>query len=313
MAGRGMSIFSRSGPDGRAEMAVAEDSTWFGKALLAMLDDQRQTAVSELFVSSVRTFGRNETIFTAGQPGKEMFVITKGRVQLYYEDNLGEKVVVKEMGAGEQFGEIALIDGESHPFTAVALDEAEVLVLNRADFEELITRYPHLAIGLLTENCKWVRQLARKLRERTSGPLDAEIQKDRSYATYVADRLARLIGNPVAIVVLGLVIAGWLYFGQFGMQGLLAFLPFDPYPFLSLHLVLAVLAIVQAPIILMVLNRLADRERMKSDLDAEADARLEIELNRLQAKVDRNYDEVRKQLAKLEAARTTDPTSRRSA
>lgn len=294
-------------------MAVADDSTWFGKALLAMLDDQRQTTVSELFVSSVRAFGRNETILTAGQPGKEMFVITRGRVQLYYENDLGEKVVVKEMGAGEQFGEIALIDGESHPFAALALDETELLVLDRADVEELISRYPHLAIGLLTENCKWLRRLARQLRDQSAAPLDAEMQRGRSLATYLADGLARLIGNPIALAVLGLVILGWLYFGQFGMQGLLAFLPFDPYPFVSLNLLLAILAVIQAPIILMVLNRLAERERRQSDLDAEADARLEIELTRLQSKMDRNYEEIRKQLAKYEAARGADPASRRSA
>ena len=76
-------------------MAAVDDSSWFGKALLAMLDDRGQTAVSELLVTSVRNFGRNEMIYAAGQPGKEMFVLTRGRVQLYYENNLGEKVVVR--------------------------------------------------------------------------------------------------------------------------------------------------------------------------------------------------------------------------
>jgi uncharacterized membrane protein len=294
-------------------MAIAEDSTRFGRALLAMRDDPRQTTVSELFVSSSRTSARNDAIMTAGQPGKEMFVITRGRVQLYYENNIGEKVVVKEMTAGEQFGEVALIDGESQLFTAVALDETEVLVLNRADFEELISRYPHLAIGLLTENCKWLRRLAGQLRDQSATPLDAELQAGRSFASYVADRLATLLGNPVALMILGVLVVGWMYFGQFGMQGLLAFLPFDPYPFLSLNLVLTILAASQAPVILMVLNRLVERERRKSDLDAEADARLEIELNRLQNKLDRNYEEARKQLAKLEAARESESSSRRSA
>ena len=294
-------------------MAVDDDSRWFGKALIAMLDDQRQTNVSELLVSSVRGFGRNETIYAAGQPGKEMFVVTRGRVQLYYENNLGEKVVVRELGAGEQFGEIALIDGEPQPFTAVALDEAEFLVLDRGDLEELISRYPHLAIGLLTENCKWLRGLARQLRDQSAQALESESEGPRSFAAALADRLARLIGNPVALVLLGLVILGWLYFGQYGLHGLGAFPPFDPYPFPSLHLALVVVAAVQAPIVLMVLNRLTDRERRKSDIDAEADARIEIELNRLQAKLDRNYEEFRKQMARADAARGTDPASRRSA
>src|SRR5262249_38147142 len=161
------------------------------------------------------------------------------------------------------FGEIALIDGEPHPFSAVALEDSEVLVLNRGDFGELIGRYPHLAIGLLTENCKWLRRLAQQLRDQSAEALDEQLEESRSFATYLADRVARLIGNPITLAILGLGILGWLYFGQFGMQGLGAFLPFDPYPFPSLHLVLAILTAVQAPIILMVLNRLAERERAR--------------------------------------------------
>jgi uncharacterized membrane protein len=294
-------------------MLNPNDSSWFGKALLAMLDDQRHTAASELFISSIRAYGRNEPILSSGEPGKEMFVICRGRVQLFYENNLGEKVVVKEIGVGEQFGEIALIDGESQPFTATALDDTEVLVLSLDDLKELLSRYPHLAIGQLTELCKWLRRIAKQLREQSSGAVDDALKKNRSFASYLADHCARLIGSPSAILVFTVVIAAWMYLGQYGVQGLFGFFPFDPYPFTSLHLMLAILAAIQAPIILMVLNRLAARERAKSDVDTEADARLEIEINRLQSKVDRNYEEVRKQLAKMEASRGSDPASRRSA
>jgi CRP-like cAMP-binding protein len=288
-------------------MAVVDDSRRFGKALIAMLEDQGRAAVPGPIVSSERAFGRNETIYSAGQPGKEMFVVTRGRVQLYYENNLGEKVVVRELGAGEQFGEIALVDGEPQPFTAVAMDDVELLVLDRADLEELISRYPHLAVGLLTENCGWLRRLAGQLRDQSAQALEYDGDEARPITAAVMDGLARLIGNPIALAALGFAILGWLYFGQFGHQGFGAFPPFDPYPFPSLQLALIILAAVQAPIVLMTLNRLADRQRRRSDLDAEADARLEIELNRLQARMDRQHDEVRKQLAKAEAARGTDP------
>ncbi len=242
-------------------MLNPNDSSWFGKALLAMLDDQRHTAASELFISSIRAFGRNEPIVSSGEPGKEMFVICRGRVQLFYENNLGEKVVVKEIGVGEQFGEIALIDGESQPFTATALDDTEVLVLSRDDLKELLSRYPHLAIGLLTEISRWLRRIAKKLREQSSRAVDDSLKKNRSFAGHLADIRARLIGSPSAILVFSVVIGAWMYLGQFGMQGLFGFFPFDPYPFTSLHLVLAVIAAIQVPIILMVLNRLSARER----------------------------------------------------
>jgi hypothetical protein len=63
----------------------------------------------------------------------------------------------------------------------------------------------------------------------------------------------------------------------------------------------------------MVLNRQFERDRFKSDLDLKADGRLEIELARLQSKIDRNDEEYRKQLAKIQAVRGSDPASRYSA
>ena len=291
-------------------MQHLNDSPRFGKVLIAMLDDQRNTAVSELFTSSIRSYPRNEPIVSSGETGKEMFVIRRGRVQLYYENNLGEKIVVKELIVGEQFGEIALIDGESQPFTAVALDDTEVLALNRGDFEELMSRYPHLSIGLLTEICKWFRRLAKQLREQSSDPIEEELNKNRSLAAYLVDRYAGLVATPPAIMIFVLVTCAWMYFGQFGMQGLFAFQPFDQYPWNSLSMVLSIIAAMQVPVILMVLNRLADRERVVSDRDTEVYARLEIELNRLQTQLDRNYQEFRKEIAKFDKVREIDPASR---
>src|SRR5262249_5560078 len=77
----------------------------------------------------------------------------------------------------------------------------------------------------------------------------------------LADRLARLGGSWASVVTFGGVLALWI--GLNSLQLLVK--PFDPYPYRLLGLLLSGLAAIQAPIILMSLNRLAARDRLLAE------------------------------------------------
>src|SRR5262249_51975139 len=62
--------------------------------------------------------------------------------------------------------------------------------------------------------------------------------------------------------------------------------PFDPYPYLCLNLVLSCLAAVQAPVILMSLNRQAARDRLDAELDDARSSRAETDVEQLHEKLD---------------------------
>lgn len=61
------------------------------------------------------------------------------------------------MGPGEVFGEIALLDGRERTAGAVALDPAELLRIDQADFLPFLERNPKLSIRLMRVLCERIR------------------------------------------------------------------------------------------------------------------------------------------------------------
>ncbi len=96
-----------------------------------------------------RRYRRNETIFHQGDPGDSLYVIQAGAVKIVLPDPEGEEgAIIATLGAGDFFGELALLDGEEHSATAVALEPTEALVLRRDAFDRLVDEDPNLRRAL---------------------------------------------------------------------------------------------------------------------------------------------------------------------
>ena len=106
----------------------------------------------------------------------------------------------------------------------------------------------------------------------------------------LADRVASVGGSWGFIIAFGLVLLGWMLLNSqvlqhFGMA-------FDPYPFIFLNLMLSTLAAIQAPIIMMSQNRQAAKDRLTASVDYEINLRAELEIMRLQHKIDTLVEKV---------------------
>ena len=63
-------------------------------------------------VLRIRRFRRGETIFHQGDPGDALFVLASGSVKVVLPSDEGaEPAIVAILGAGEFFGELAILDG----------------------------------------------------------------------------------------------------------------------------------------------------------------------------------------------------------
>ena len=58
-----------------------------------------------------RRFRRGEVIFHLGDPGDALFVIVAGDVKISLPSETGEEAILATLGAGDVFGELALLDG----------------------------------------------------------------------------------------------------------------------------------------------------------------------------------------------------------
>ena len=100
----------------------------------------------------------------------------------------------------------------------------------------------------------------------------------------VADQVASFGGSWKFLGLFLGSMAVWI-----GMN-LMEAVPFDPYPFILLNLVLSCVAAMQAPVIMMSQNRQSSRDRLDARHDYEINLKAEMEVMGLHAKVDELRD-----------------------
>jgi serine/threonine protein phosphatase PrpC len=87
---------------------------------------------------------QGENIIVEGEQGKELYIILRGDVEVTKGNQ-----VVRVMGPGDHFGEMALLNKKPRSATVRALNRVKMLALPRRGFRRLIRRYPDLSVKLL--------------------------------------------------------------------------------------------------------------------------------------------------------------------
>lgn len=110
-----------------------------------------------------RAYRAGELVFSQGDPGDALHAIVRGKVRISAGDSDGREVFFNLLGAGDTFGEIALLDGGARTATATAVVASELLAIARAPFLATLEAEPRLALELLRlcgERLRWTSGLA---------------------------------------------------------------------------------------------------------------------------------------------------------
>ncbi|MCL2093205.1 MAG: cyclic nucleotide-binding domain-containing protein [Treponema sp.] len=90
-----------------------------------------------------RSYRKDTMIFAESEPGFELFIIQKGSVKITkIVDN--KEVLLAVLNPGDIFGEMALLEGKGRAASAVAYEDCSLMVVNKANFELMITNQPQL-------------------------------------------------------------------------------------------------------------------------------------------------------------------------
>lgn len=158
----------------------------------------------------VRRFRRDEVVFHHGDPGDALHVIARGRVKVVLPaPDAGEPAILATLGRGDFFGELAILDGEPHSASVIALEPTETLMLGRPDFERLFETQAGLRRSLVASLARELRRLTGHveglhfldLRERLALRLDelaggpSPVGEVRIPWTYTQSELAGMVGG----------------------------------------------------------------------------------------------------------------------
>ena len=116
----------------------------------------------QLFWKFGKNFSQGTVLFHEGDPGHEMFIIQKGKVQIRKKVGNLEKVLA-ELSEGEFFGEMALLLGMDRSATVEVVEDSRILVIAPNTFESLLKNSPEIALKMLKKMALRLRALDDKL------------------------------------------------------------------------------------------------------------------------------------------------------
>lgn len=245
--------------------------------------------VDELKVSA------DHTLFQAGDPGDSLFIVRVGQIELFIKDTVGQKIVLHTAQPGDMFGELAMLDFGARTATALALEDSEVLVLDREDLILLFQRKPEAALHMLASLTGLTRKADELLRTRVSRNVNAEMEGHSTLLQRVADAIAWFSGSMPFLMINGGWFIVWIIINTFAI-GIAAF---DPYPFGLLTMIVSLEAIFLSCFVLISQNRQAEKDRVRSDIEYEVNIKAELEIAHLHEKTDRIYENMMAELSSI--------------
>jgi len=102
----------------------------------------------QLFQRFGKEFPKGTVLFREGDPGKEMFVVQSGKVNITKTVRDTEKILAT-LGAGEFFGEMAILNNKPRSAGAVMAEEGKLLVIDPRTFEAMIRGNVEIAVRLI--------------------------------------------------------------------------------------------------------------------------------------------------------------------
>jgi len=112
-----------------------------------------------------RTYAPNEFVFHQGDPGIGLYIIQEGEVLISRKSDNGYEHKFVNLGTGDFFGELALLDGEVRSASALALKEAKIIVIFRPDLDEFVEKFPRRGVEILRGISQIITTRLRKVNE----------------------------------------------------------------------------------------------------------------------------------------------------
>ena len=246
--------------------------------LFASLTDAAAIELRNLL--AIKDVATSTQLFQKGDSGNAMYLIETGRVRISIVDEDGREITLAELAQGDFFGEMSIIDGRKRSADARVIEDGRFAVLSRPNFLAFVRANPDVALGMLGALSDRLRRTDELLRSRVSRNANEEERKRATMADRAADMIAEFGGSWKFIgVSIGLIVF-WIVFNSYILLN-----GFDPKPYQMLNLVLAVIAGMQAPIIMMSQNRQGEKDRLRADLDYRVNLKNELALNEILRRV----------------------------
>lgn len=127
-------------------------------ALFAGLSERDRRRIADL--ADEAWFGPGAVLVEEGEPGDAFFAILDGTVRV---TRSGAARALRILGAGDHFGELALIDGHPRSATVVAETSVDAIRIGRTAFQRLLREQPEVGLRIMAQLSTRLREFERQL------------------------------------------------------------------------------------------------------------------------------------------------------
>lgn len=224
-----------------------------------------------------RQCAAGQMIIHQGDAGTSMFILVDGNVNIHLPGEQSRRISLKDIAAGEYFGELSLFDDKPRSASAVATTNATLLELDRTTLSQYLAARPNAAMVLLSTLAGRLRATNEMLSHRAAKNAMAEVESKLTWSQRLADKVAELNGSWTFILFLLGLSGVWFTFNAKAIHDG----AFDPYPYVFFNLLLAILVALQGPLIVMSQNRSALKDRAQAETDFQVNLKNEVNIETL--------------------------------
>jgi CRP-like cAMP-binding protein len=115
--------------------------------LLSGLD--RETFEQLATITELRSYKAGQQVYAEGESDAALFIIIGGRIRIDKQVEADHQQTLQQIREGEMLGAISFVLGGEHSVSAQALDDSELLMIRRTEFDKLAARSPAIAYKVM--------------------------------------------------------------------------------------------------------------------------------------------------------------------
>ncbi len=250
-------------------------------SLFALFNDEEFAALVPRLRQ--RTFEAGHILFQQHEPGGEMYIVQSGRVELFIQDRVGEKVTLGVVDGKQVFGEMSLFENHPRSASARTLEPTDVLMLGRDDLTTLIYTYPNIALRMLEILAQRVRTTNALVQDRVVTNVNDVIEVETTLGNRISDFITNVSGNMYFV---GFSLVWFIIWIIWNLGWIPGAKPFDPFPFGFLTVIVSLEMVFLSLFILIKQARQAANDKVRNDIEYEVNVRAEMGVRDLSKQVE---------------------------
>ena len=100
-------------------------------------------------VCKINNYPKGSMVILEEEYGDKLFIVKTGTVKITRVNDEGKEVILALLGAGDFFGEMAILDGNSRSANVLAQEKCELVTINKEDFLEMLKKNFQICMNLL--------------------------------------------------------------------------------------------------------------------------------------------------------------------